>query len=86
MGMGMIGIQGVGVGTIIPQSNPLGDLMLVQGRGNNISVSHVRRQRRRPEGDMLQGELRKIKPPTFNDENRKGEKGESWLLEMKKYF
>jgi hypothetical protein len=34
----------------------------------------------------LQGELRKIKPPTFNGEHRKGEEVEAWLLEMKKYF
>jgi hypothetical protein len=44
------------------------------------------RQRRRPEADILQGELRKIKPPTFNGEHRKGEEVEAWLLEMKKYF
>jgi hypothetical protein len=36
--------------------------------------------------DILQGELRKIKPPTFNGEHRKGEEVEAWLLEMKKYF
>jgi hypothetical protein len=29
----MIGNQGVGVDTIIPQSNPLGELMPVQGQG-----------------------------------------------------
>jgi hypothetical protein len=34
------------------------------------SVSHVRRKRRRLEADILQGELRKIKPPTFNSEHR----------------
>jgi hypothetical protein len=34
----------------------------------------------------LQGELRKIKLPTFNGEHGKGEKVEAWLLEMKKYF
>jgi hypothetical protein len=44
------------------------------------------RQRRRPEADILQGELGKIKPPNFNDEHRKGEEAEAWLLEMKKYF
>jgi hypothetical protein len=49
-------------------------------------VSHVRRQRRRHEADILQGELRKIKPPTFNGEHKKGEEFEAWLLEMKKYF
>jgi len=44
------------------------------------------RRRRMHEVDILQGELRKIKPPTFNGENRKGEEDESLLLEVKKYF
>jgi hypothetical protein len=34
----------------------------------------------------LQGELRKINPPTFNGEHQKGEEVETWILEMKKYF
>ena len=50
------------------------------------SVSHVRKQRIRHEEDILQGELEKIKPQTFNGENMKGEYVESWLLQMKKYF
>jgi hypothetical protein len=49
-------------------------------------MSPVRRQRRRPEGDIFQGEIRKTKPPTFNVEYRKGEEFEAWLLEMNKYF
>jgi hypothetical protein len=56
------------------------------GPGSSPSVSHVQRQRRRPEADILQGELRKIKPPNFNGEHKKGEDVEAWLLEMKKYF
>jgi hypothetical protein len=55
------------------------------GIGSNPSVSHVRREMRRPEADILQGELRKIKPPNFNGEHRKGEEVKAWLLEMKKY-
>jgi hypothetical protein len=49
-------------------------------------VSLIRRKRRRHEVDILQGELRKIKPPTFNGENMKGEEVKVWLLEMNKYF
>jgi hypothetical protein len=41
--------------------------------GRIPSVSLVRRQRRRPESNIFQGELRKIKPPNFNGEDRKGE-------------
>ena len=39
--------------------------------GSNPSVSHVRRKRRRPEEDILQGELKKIKTPTSNGEYMK---------------
>jgi len=46
------------------------------GLGSNPRVSHVWRKRRRPEANLLQGELRKIKPPTFNGEHRKGEEVE----------
>jgi hypothetical protein len=59
--------------------------MPVQGQGVAQVCLLFRRQRRRPEGDILQGELRNIKPPTFNGEHRKGEEVEAWLLEMKKY-
>jgi hypothetical protein len=47
------------------------------GIGRSPSVSLVQRQRRRPKADILQGELRKIKPPTCNGENRKGEEVEA---------
>jgi hypothetical protein len=40
---------------------------------SNPEVSHVRHQRRRYELDNLQGELRKLKPPTFDGENRRGD-------------
>jgi hypothetical protein len=34
----------------------------------------------------LQGELRKINPPTFHGEHGKGEEVEAWLFQMKKYL
>jgi hypothetical protein len=49
-------------------------------------IRRQRRQRRRIEGNILQGELRNIKPPNFNGGHRKGEEVEDWLLEMKKYL
>jgi hypothetical protein len=52
----------------------------------NPSISLVRHQRRRHGSDSLQGELRKIKPPYFDGENKKGEDEEAWLLGMRKYF
>jgi hypothetical protein len=39
----------------------------------NPSVSPIQRQRRIPEANVLQGELSKIKLPTFNGGHRKGE-------------
>jgi hypothetical protein len=36
-------------------------------------MSLVRRKRRRPEENILQGELMKIKTPNFNGERNKGE-------------
>jgi hypothetical protein len=56
------------------------------GPRSNPSVSAIRRKRRIHEEDILKGEFRKIKPPNFNGEHRKGEEAEAWLLEMKKYF
>jgi hypothetical protein len=41
--------------------------------GSSPSVSLVWRKRRIPKENILQGELRKIKPPNFNVENNKGE-------------
>ena len=36
--------------------------------------------------DELQGEMNKIKPPTFDGENKKDDVVETWLLGMRKYF
>jgi hypothetical protein len=49
-------------------------------------MSPVRKQRRRFDSNIFQGELRNIMPPNFNGEHRKGEETKAWLLEMKKYF
>jgi hypothetical protein len=37
------------------------------------SLSPVRNQRRRNELDILQGEHKRLKPPSFDGEHRKGE-------------
>ena len=36
--------------------------------------------------EEISGELKKIKPPTFNGDTEKGEEAESWLSGMRKYF
>ena len=66
--------------------NSTGRTHASSGSVSNPSVSLVRRQRRIPEENIFQGELKKIKPPTFNGEHKKGEDVDTWLLEMKKYF
>ena len=43
-------------------------------------------RRRKYRKDELQGELRKVKPPTFRGESEKGEDAEAWLLGMRNYF
>jgi hypothetical protein len=45
--------------------------------GSIASVSHVHRKRIMPRANILQGELGKIKPPTFNGEHNKGEEVEA---------
>jgi hypothetical protein len=49
-------------------------------------VSPIRSHRKRPKENILQGELNKIKPPTFNGEHNKGEEAKASLMEKKKYF
>jgi hypothetical protein len=49
-------------------------------------MSPVRQHKRRIGVDELQGEMRKIKPPTFDGEHKKDEDAEAWLLGMRKYF
>ena len=36
--------------------------------------------------EEISGEFKKIKPPTFNGETKKGEEAKSWLSKMNKYF
>jgi hypothetical protein len=46
----------------------------------------IRKHKRRSRVDELQGEMNKIKPPTFDGEKKKDEEEETWLLGMRKYF
>jgi hypothetical protein len=49
-------------------------------------VSPVRHQRRRHELDSLQGELRKLKPPSFDGEREREDDVEAWFLGLRRYF
>ena len=49
-------------------------------------MSHVRHQRRRHELENLQGEMRKLKPPSFDGEREREDDVEAWLLGLRRYF
>jgi hypothetical protein len=49
-------------------------------------VSPVKHQRRRHELDSLQGELRKLKPPSFDGEIEWEDDVEAWFLGIGRYF
>ena len=46
----------------------------------------VRHHEIRHERDDLEGELRKLKPHTFDGEDKKGEDVKAWLLGMRRYL
>ena len=53
---------------------------------SNSEVSPVRHQRRRHELDSLQGEPRKIKPPSFDGEREREDDVDAWFLGIRRYF
>jgi hypothetical protein len=55
-------------------------------RAGKISSRSSVKRYKRSGVDELQGEMNKIKPPTFNGEHKKDEDAETWLLSMRKYF
>jgi hypothetical protein len=50
------------------------------------SLSPIMKHKRRSRVDGLQGEMNKIKSPTFDDEHKKDEDVETWMLGMRKCF
>ena len=55
-------------------------------RAHNKSSPSPARKHKRYGVDELQGEMNKIKPPTFDGEHKKDEDAETWLLGMGKCF
>jgi hypothetical protein len=49
-------------------------------------VSPIRHQRRKQEIDSLQGELRKLKPPSFGDEREREYDAKACFLGLRRYF
>jgi hypothetical protein len=52
---------------------------------SSLSLSPTRKHRKSGRGE-LKGEINNIKLPTFDDEYKKEEDVETWLLGMNKYF
>jgi hypothetical protein len=53
---------------------------------NSPSISPIRKHKKRSGVDELQGEMDKIKPPTFDDEHKQYEDENTWFLGMRNYF
>jgi hypothetical protein len=53
---------------------------------HSSSSPYPTRKHQRSGVDELKGEMKKIKPPTFDGEHTKEEDAETWLLGMSKYF
>jgi hypothetical protein len=49
-------------------------------------VSPVRHHRRREEVEIFQGEMKKLKPPSFDGEKEKEDDAEAWFLGLRRYF
>jgi hypothetical protein len=55
-------------------------------RAHNKSSPSPLRKHKISGVDELRGEMKKIKPPTFDGDHKKDEDAEIWLLGMRKYF
>ena len=53
---------------------------------SSLERSPVRYKKRRFTRDVLVGELRRIKPPTFDGEIKQGDDAEAWLIGLRKFF
>jgi hypothetical protein len=53
---------------------------------SSSSPSPINKHKRRTRVYKLQGEMNKIKPPTFDGEHKKDEDLETWLVGMRNYF
>jgi hypothetical protein len=55
-------------------------------RAHRSSITSPIRENKRYGVDELQGEMNKIKHPTFDGEHKKDEDAETWMFGMRKYF
>jgi hypothetical protein len=69
-----------------PPPHSEGNFYASEDPARSPEVSPVRQQRRKQEVDSLQGELRKLKPPSFVGEREREDDVEAWLLGLGRYF
>ena len=67
-------------------SEVFGDQRNFHSTSDSSEDNHYTRKRKYKPYEEISREFKKIKPPTFNGENEKGEEAKSWLSRMKKYF
>jgi hypothetical protein len=53
---------------------------------SSLEVSPVSHQRKRHELDNFQGEMRNLKPPSFDGEREREDDVEAWFLGLMRYF
>jgi hypothetical protein len=53
---------------------------------NSPEVFPVRHQRRKQEVDSLQGDLKKLKPPSFEGEREREDYAKAWFLGLRRHF
>jgi hypothetical protein len=53
---------------------------------SNPKVSPIKHQRRKQEVDSLQGEMRKLKTPSFEGEREREDYVKAWFLGLRRYF
>ena len=53
---------------------------------SSAEMSLVKHQRRKQEVDSLKGDMRKLKPPSFDSEREREDDVKAWLLGLRRYF
>ena len=67
-------------------SQVFGDQRNFHSTSDSSDDNHYTKKRKYKPYEEISGEFKKLKPPIFNGDTKKGEEAESWLSGMKKYF
>ena len=74
--------------TDIGRDSKVGESAQRKGSTSNISQNYENQAKwvGKRKIDHLEGEFKKIKPTSFDEESRTREEAKAWLLDIKKYF